>query len=125
MKFIFHFFQHNKALNESPAMSQIEKINRERDSLIAVSSPNGKKYSNGMVSRPLNSAESNRNRDSKYKNGIEEVSKGKKKSSTTNEAKLGDPTSDVLASSRYLKIFLKKYYFCKTLIITRILYQRW
>ena len=35
-------------------MSQIEKINRERDSRTSTPSSSGKKHGNGVVSRPAN-----------------------------------------------------------------------
>ena len=81
-------------------MSQIEKINRERDSMVAASGHHGKKYGNGVVSRTSHSGDSNKSKDSKHKIPEEGV-KGKTKSSTINEETLADPALDVLAASRY------------------------
>ena len=80
-------------------MSQIEKINRERDSRVSTPSSSGKKHGNGAVSRPANSGDNSRNIESKYTKVLEDSSKSKSKS-TTNDEKLTDPKSDVLQSSR-------------------------
>ena len=81
-------------------MSQIEKINRERDSMVAASVHHGKKYGNGVVSRTSHSGDSSKSKDSKHKIPEEGV-KGKTKSSTINEETRADPALDVLAASRY------------------------
>ena len=97
LKTIFPFFiiQYNKALNDSPAMNQIEKINRDKDKRATAST--GKKVGNA---KSANSGDSNKNIDPKYTKFLEDGGHGKKKSSTTNEEKSVDPTSDVLAASR-------------------------
>merc|ERR1712223_2106426 len=92
--------KYNKALNESPAMSQIEKINRERDSRTSTPSSSGKKHGNGVVSRSANSGDNSRNIESKYTKVLEDNSESKSKRSTTNDDKLADQKSDVLQSSR-------------------------
>ena len=81
-------------------MSQIEKINRERDSIVAASGHHGKKYGNGVVSKTNHSGDSSKSKDSKTKIP-EDGAKGKAKSSTINEETLADPALDVLAASRY------------------------
>ena len=84
-------------MNDSPAMSQIEKINRDKDKRETASTAAGKKVGN---SRSTYSGDSNKNIDTKYTKFLEDGGHGKKKSSTINEEKPADPTSDVLAASR-------------------------
>ena len=81
-------------------MSQIEKINRERDSRTSTPSSSGKKHGSGVVSRTANSGDNSRNIESKYTKVLEDNSKSKCKRITINEDKSADQKLDVLLSSR-------------------------
>ena len=82
--------QYNTALNDSPAMSQ-HKNNTSKDNRPT------KKYSNGVSSNQV-SAE-NKNIEIKYTQLMEDEG-GKKKTSTTHQETMTDPTIDVVAASR-------------------------
>ena len=97
-------------------MSQIEKINRERDSIVAASGHHGKKYGNGVVSKTNHSGDSSKSKDSKHKIAEEGV-KGNAKSSTIKEETIADPALDVLAASRYNF----PYHEASTLLIVQVL----
>ena len=82
------FFQ-IKALNDSSAMSQ-HKHTRDKDS-------RGKKTSNGVS--PRQSSGENKNIEIKYTKVLEDGG-GKRKTCTTHQETMTDPTLDVVAASR-------------------------